>query len=61
MSMMTRENFTNFCFGLNKFRVYLQKFKQKPEKKKGKEKRKKKMAPGAAEEWPIAQLNRIPK
>jgi hypothetical protein len=61
MSMMTRENFTNFCFGLNQFRVYLQKFKQKPEKKKGKEKRKKKRAPGATEERPIAQLNRIPK
>jgi hypothetical protein len=47
MSMMTREIFTKFGFGLNQFRVYLQKFKQKSEKKKGKEKRKKKRALGA--------------
>jgi hypothetical protein len=60
MSMVTREIFTNLGFGLNHFRVYLQKFKQKSEKKKGKKREKGKGPRGqisaAAKKQPTAQL-----
>jgi hypothetical protein len=38
--MITRENSTNIKIGLNQFRVYLQKFQIKTEKRKGKDQKK---------------------